>query len=180
MTGELPFVLTPFEADPRLTTLSLSGGIARCGDRLAIRYRLQGPLHTVAIPAPAASPMRLDDLWQSTCFECFVAAAGAAPYWEFNLSPAGHWNLYRLAGYRDGLEPEPTLAVLPFRVQRHADELALELACGLPQGLAIAPALELAVTAVIQLQDGSLSHWALAHPGPGPDFHRRDGFRLRL
>jgi hypothetical protein len=36
------------------------------------------------------------------------------------------------------------------------------------------------VTAVLQQQSGSCSYWALRHPGPEADFHRRDGFALRL
>jgi len=37
-----------------------------------------------------------------------------------------------------------------------------------------------AITAVLQSRDGTCSYWALLHPGPEADFHRREGFALRL
>ena len=40
--------------------------------------------------------------------------------------------------------------------------------------------LELAVTAVVELRDGEILYWALTHPGAEADFHRRDGFLLRI
>jgi hypothetical protein len=40
--------------------------------------------------------------------------------------------------------------------------------------------LELAVTAVVELQDGEILYWALRHPGEQADFHRREGFGLRI
>jgi hypothetical protein len=40
--------------------------------------------------------------------------------------------------------------------------------------------LELAVTAVVELQDGEILYWALAHPGEQADFHWREGFGLRV
>jgi hypothetical protein len=56
----------------------------------------------------------------------------------------------------------------------------LTLETPLPPDLATAPALEAAVTAVLQNRSGVCSHWAIGHPGPEADFHRRDGFLLRL
>jgi hypothetical protein len=40
--------------------------------------------------------------------------------------------------------------------------------------------LELAVTAVLELRDGEILYWALAHPDEQADFHWREGFALRL
>jgi hypothetical protein len=33
-------------------------------------------------------------------------------------------------------------------------------------------------TAVLELEDGSLSYWALHHPKPQPDFHDRGGWTV--
>ncbi|HEY0337828.1 MAG TPA: hypothetical protein VGC70_10865, partial [Burkholderiales bacterium] len=41
-------------------------------------------------------------------------------------------------------------------------------------------ALTLAVSAVIEARDGSLSYWALKHPPGKPDFHCSDAFVLGL
>jgi hypothetical protein len=36
------------------------------------------------------------------------------------------------------------------------------------------------VTAVVELRDGEIHYWALAHPGEQADFHWREGFGLRV
>ncbi|MEI7664734.1 MAG: DOMON-like domain-containing protein [Synechococcaceae cyanobacterium ELA263] len=174
------FALQPFESLPQLAELAITGEISRRGQRLKIRYVLQGPLETVLIPPPAEPPSRLDELWQTTCFELFLACCGCEPYWEFNLSPAGHWNIYRLQGYRRGLAAEPAYQQLALQVTSDPQELRLALELDLPPGLEADQPLEAAITAVIQQRSGLVSYWALAHGGLEPDFHRRDGFRLSL
>jgi hypothetical protein len=52
----------------------------------------------------------------------------------------------------------------------------LDLGKILPAGETV----EVGVCAVIRTETGGTSHWALAHPGPRPDFHRREGFALTL
>ena len=42
------------------------------------------------------------------------------------------------------------------------------------------PPLRLALSAVVEADDGTLSYWALRHPPGRPDFHHADGFVLRL
>jgi hypothetical protein len=54
--------------------------------------------------------------------------------------------------------------------------MELDLGKILPAGGAV----EAGVCAVIRTTAGGTSHWALAHPGPRPDFHRREGFALIL
>ena len=44
-------------------------------------------------------PRRRDRLWEETCLELFLGEEGSERYWEFNLSPAGHWNVYRFEFY---------------------------------------------------------------------------------
>ena len=36
------------------------------------------------------------------------------------------------------------------------------------------------IAAVIKLAGGELTYWALTHPGPAADFHRRDSFVVEL
>jgi hypothetical protein len=178
--GAHPFRLVPFRSSPSLAAFELEGHVARNGQVLQLRYRLRGPLGQLLIPEPATAPQRWDGLWQHTCFEAFWAVSGNAAYWELNLSPAGHWNLYRLSGYRQDLVPEPSLASLPLQVRHGPGDLALELELKLPPSLGPATPLQLAVTAVLEHRDRTLSTWALVHPGPEADFHRRDGFLLEL
>ena len=181
----IPFALVPFGAVSD-NDLHMGGTIGRQGERLWVHYMLRGPLQRLAIPPLAATPRRRDELWQATCLELFLALPGQEAYREFNLSPSGDWNVYRLDGYRQGLRPDPAWSALP--LTRHdpapsagpAARLELRLRSSLPPELAAAAELEAAVTAVLQLQNGSCSTWALRHPGEEADFHRRDGFVLRL
>lgn len=174
------FELCPFDGGTASPAVQLGGEISRVDARLQLRFRLGGAIEAVHLPSPVASPSRLDSLWSTTCFECFWGVEGERPYWELNLSPAGHWNLYRLEDYRDGLRPEPGYDLPPHRIIRDADELTLRLDLPLPEALAAAVPLQVGITSVIEERNGRLSYWALAHPGNEPDFHRRDAFLLRL
>lgn len=177
-------MLRPFGCSAATLGLRLEGRLARLGDQLRVHYELSGDLASVLLPHPAAgSPERRDGLWEHTCFELFLAAEGAAAYWEMNLAPSGDWNLYRLDNYRQGLRPEPDRHALPFTISRRAEGLVLTVELSLPEELAQAcreRPLRLGVTAVIEQQGGALSYWALAHGGPEADFHRREDFLLRL
>ena len=180
-SASCPQLLVPFGDDPAAAPFHLEATAQREGASLQLRYDLRGPLERLRLPPPAPTPeQRRDGLWQGTCFEAFVAEAGAEGYRELNLSPAGHWNLYRLDGYRRGLRPDPLVQALPFQRTRAADHLQLVLTLDLtPLDLAQAP-LELALTTVLQHGDGSCSFLALTHPGAEADFHLREGFLLRL
>jgi len=172
-----PFALRSFAPPP--ASLALAGSVERDGDRLALHYRLEDPQGLVLLPPATAAPRRCDELWTSTCFECFLAEPGAVPYWEVNLSPSGNWNLYRLSGYRQGLAPEPAFSALPFVVERDGTGLDLTATLDLSALPLAGRLLELAVTAVLELRDGEILYWALAHPGEQADFHWRQGFGLR-
>ena len=172
------FALRSFTPPP--ASLALTGSVRRNGDRLSLHYRLEDPEGLVLVPPATATPRRRDELWITTCFEFFLAEPGTGPYWEVNLCPSGDWNLYRLSGYRQGLAPEPAIGALPFVVER--DRGGLDLAVTLDLGALplVGRPLELAVTAVVELQGGEILYWALRHPGEQADFHRREGFGLRI
>ncbi|MCP9817976.1 DOMON-like domain-containing protein [Synechococcus sp. Cruz-9H2] len=187
------FVLHPFQpegepAGPIVsgpagpgTGLELTGQIRRRAGTLELAMRLVGDLASVVLAAPSSRPERRDDLWRSTCFELFIAAAGEPVYREVNLSPTGHWNVYRFSSYRQGMENEPCLQALPFEFKSVPGSIELALAWPLPDDLRAAKAcLEVGVCAVIEQRQGQLSYWALTHPGDEADFHRRDGLLLRL
>src|SRR5512143_1744294 len=176
----LKFSLKPFRGKGPVPDLEIAGSIVRRANILSLGCALRGELSELAIPAPAEIPGRKDRLWEGTCLELFLGVKGSAAYWEFNLSPAGHWNAYRFASYREGMREEAAFASLPFeaRIEPGTLRLSLDLAIGtiVPAGKST----EAAVCAVVRTGTGTISHWALAHPGPRPDFHRRDGFLLDL
>jgi hypothetical protein len=146
--------------------------------RLHFRLALAGA--ELALPPAAAGTERRDELWRTTCAELFLAAEDGAGYLEWNLSPSGHWNLYRFDGYRSGGRREPTVTDAAPRVTRAAGACVLEGTLPLaPLGLAGVP-LVLGPAAVVAGAGGVLTYWALAHPAARPDFHDRRGFTLRL
>ncbi len=179
MTGR-GFSLDPFSSSGLSGSFQVTGEIARRPGALTVRYELLGPLDELAIPGPAAAPARKDGLWEETCFELFLAVKNSPRYREFNLSPSVHWNVYRFADYREGMEEEGAYDSLPFRVERGPDALSLALEIDLSRIVPGEQALEIGVTAVMKFRSGEASHWALTHPGPGADFHRREGFSLEL
>lgn len=176
----LPFQLQPFPGDAAPADLTITGSARRDGQELQLRYVLSGPLAELLLPEPAAAPRRLDDLWQSTCLEAFLALPGDPGYWELNLCPSGDWNLYRLDGYRQGLRPEAADRAPGLRRQTAPGGLELTASLPMPAPLAASAALDLGITAVIATHRGELSYWALHHPGDQADFHRREGFLVRL
>lgn len=165
---------------PAPAGLEVLGSVGRRGDRLSLRYRLIDPEGLVLVPPATAAPQRCDDLWSTTCFELFLAEIGAAPYWEVNLAPSSHWNLYRLSGYRQGLTPERAITALPFAVSRRPEGLDLAVSLDLAELPLAGRPLELGITAVLELLDGTILYWALRHPGEQADFHLREGFGLRV
>ena len=112
MNGQ-DFSLQPFSPIGPPLNFKITGHITRRSRQLAIRYDLRGDLAELVIPAPADLPARRHGLWEETCFEFFLGVKDSPRYWEFNLSPAGHWNVYRFAGYRQGMAEETALDVTP-------------------------------------------------------------------
>jgi len=174
------FSLAPFPSARPLPSVSIEGSIARQANALAISYTLLGRLRDFVIPGRAAVPERQDGLWRDTCFEFFLAVRGALCYWEFNLSPAGHWNVYRFTSYREGMAVEPVFTALPFSVESQRNALSLALELDLRKIVPTDEALEVAISAILKHKDGSVTHWALTHRRLQPDFHRRDSFIIAL
>ena len=174
------FCLQPLaSAKPRLD-LKITGEITRRADTLTIRFELRGRLAKVVVPPPAVPPARRHGLWQETCFELFLGVKNSPPYWEFNLSPSGHWNVYQFSAYRQGRIEEPAFTALPYSVWSQPDALLLTLEVDLAKIVPAEQVLEVGISAVIKPRDGEATYWALSHPGPQADFHRRDGFSLAL
>jgi hypothetical protein len=181
--NETCFVLFPFERSILRSTVSnlqISGRILRVENTLTLDFRLCSPVGEILIPDRAETPLRQDDLWQSTCFECFLAAKGRPQYWEFNLSPAGHWNVYRFTHPRQGMTEEVAFTALPFECRFTPLGLSLVWSVDLGRIIPADQALEIGVTAVLEHRNRQKSYWALSHPGLEADFHRRDSFKIEL
>jgi hypothetical protein len=173
------FSLQPFPSNQALPNIKIAGNIDRDVERLTICYNLTGNLDEVAIALRCDMPARKHELWQDTCLEFFLGIEKSDRYWEFNLSPAGHWNVYRFDGYRQGMQEETTFERLPFNVESQSDLLRLVVEIELSKIMPKKSAIALAITAVIKDRNGEVTYWALTHKGTEADFHRRDSFILK-
>ena len=171
------FALVPF-AKNTAPPVKVRGEIERQNNQLAIAYRLMS--NEMLIPKPANLPLRQFDLWEHTCCELFLGVKDSPQYWEFNLSPAGHWNVFRMSDYRQNLAEEMAFETLPFQVCDRADYLEITLNIDLARIIPPKQHLEVGITAVIEDRQNQLSYWALTHPGKAADFHLRSSFAIAL
>ena len=154
--------------------------ILREGNALDLRYRINGDVSRLLLPA-AGSALRADDLWRHSCLEAFLQADAGPGYLEFNFSPSGAWAAYRFADRRMGRE-SPELTAPRMEVRRGPDWLAMHIQLSLAGFAAFAaPAtISAGLSAVIEDARGGLSYWALTHGANQPDFHDPATFVLRL
>lgn len=162
-----------------LLPIKVTGSISRKVNIFNICYWLFGHIADLEVPAPAERPSRRIGLWEKTCFEFFIAERNSSRYWEFNLSPSGDWNVFRLESYRQNLVEETTFSIFPFSILKRSDSLRLVLEFDLSIIIPTDQALEIAISAVIKTGQGDVTLWALVHPGPEADFHRRDSFIIK-
>ncbi len=174
------FSLRPFPLDCKPSLLRITGSIARQNNTIFLSYALLGPLTELLIPLPAAKCERRNALWEETCLEFFFRTAGSDSYREINLSPSGHWNAYLFTSYREGMHEDQGFTSLPFSISAWRDSLRLSLQMDLKNIVPAGQSLEIAISAVIKGKNGGITYWALAHPGPRPDFHCREGFIIRM
>jgi|KBSSwiStaDraftv2_1062776.scaffolds.fasta_scaffold112343_2 hypothetical protein len=160
---------------------SITGHISLQKNIVHLHYSLTGSIEDILLPPASVHPGRKDDLWKSTCFEFFLAIKGQPRYWEFNMSPSGDWNVYRMDAYRRiGFREETSIQLLPFEIKKEAGELSLGVQIDLNPLLQPNQFLDFGITAVVQTLDGAETFWALAHPAPVADFHLRESFILEL
>ena len=169
------FSLIPFDSNTA-PAIAINGDIERDCNRLRIKYRLEGASQVVLTKCDR--PTRQYDLWEHTCFEFFLALKDSTIYWEFNLSPAKHWNVFRFLDYRQDIAEEMTFNTLPFQVFLHDDFLVLNLEVELDKIISESE-LEVGITTVVE-DEQQLSYWALTHPAKEPDFHHHDSFIIKL
>ena len=171
------FTLIPWAIDTA-PAVEITGAIALQSSRLKIIYRLAGTSQVI-VPAATEKPTRQYDLWEHTCFEFFLKLADSTKYWEFNLSPAGHWNVFRFLDYRQNIAEEMAFVTLPFQVLLQNNSLLLNLEVELDKIISSESDLEVGITTVVEDKQ-QLSYWALTHPGTEADFHHRDSFIIKL
>lgn len=174
------FSLHPLPA-PDLPNISIMGKISLHKNVVDLHYLLAGEIENVLLPSTSVNPGRKDELWKATCFEFFLAIKNRPQYWEFNISPSGHWNVYHMDAYRRvGFREETSIQQLQFEVRNEASVFNLNAIVDLNTMLQQGQFLEFGITAIIQTKDGNETYWALAHPAPFADFHLRESFILGM
>lgn len=172
---ELRLVCHPATPCPIALQIGVHPTVLAAQSKVRLVFMATGELHRVRIPLPVAHPAQTDGLWQHTCFEAFVAAPQGAGYQEFNFSPSGQWARYAFKAERErdlqgaALEaPEMTVSTSSAKLLLSAQITAEPTWASTAWGL----------SAVIELDDGSLSYWALHHPAAHPDFHHQGSWTL--
>jgi hypothetical protein len=171
------FSLIPFTRD-NAPAIQITGEIERQQNQLSIEYKLQGQA-PIIIPQIVDTPSRQGNLWEYTCCEFFLGLENSTQYWEFNLSPSGHWNVYRFLNYRQNLVEETAFDSLPFQVSQEKEALQLKLEVNLSK-IIFEQSLEVGISTVVEDEQGNLSYWALNHFAKEADFHQRNSFALYL
>jgi hypothetical protein len=175
-------MLTVHPSTPNHAVRSLEVRVqAEKSDILVFHYSLAADMSRVRVPSSGVGGPA-DALWKHTCFEAFVAAAGAPGYHEFNFSPSHDWAIYRFSAYREGMARAEMGEAPEISIRRGDGELELESVVRLRHlsDLRDARHLRVAMAAVIEDDTGSLSYWGLRHPPDKPDFHHPDGFALEV
>ena len=167
-------------ATPCLNPQHIRASITKLPMALKIQFAVDGDIGKLPIPMKS-SPRRVDNLWQHTCFEAFIAAPCDESYLEFNFAPSGEWAIYRFDSYRQGMKAIGTTAPI-IATRRMAQNLSVAVSVALSSfaDLKNHSDLRVGLSAVIEDSDGGLSYWALTHPPGKPDFHHRDSFALTL
>ncbi len=174
------FSLIPFPAHP-IPEITITGNIARQNNVLALHYSLVGNIEEIFLSSPAVHPGRRDELWKMTCLEFFLAVKDQQPYWEFNMSPSGDWNVYRMDAYRRiGFREETSIQRLPFEFKRENNGYSLDCSIDLSPIISTEQRIQAGITTVIQTKDGKISYWALLHPTSQADFHLKESFLCSL
>lgn len=132
-----------------------------------IWFGIGAPANRFVIPAPADEPKRVEDLWQTTCFEAFLRAPGEESYREWNFAPSGNWAAYDFTSHREG-RTDADVAEPYIRVEDNLTWWAVAATIAVDADIPWA----LGLSAILEEKDGTKSYWALAHPlGDKPDFH---------
>lgn len=177
---EIPFALLPcndFEdRGGHPFNIDITGRLSTHAGTATVHYLMRGDIANVKFPPATQQGQRRDNLWQTTCFELFVSAAGNKEYWEYNLSPSHDWALFHFTDYRQNKSDDSPPHGLTVTTQRINNErFELECTIELPQAVS-SKKMELGISAVVQDIHDQLYYYALIHCKETADFHHRDSF----
>ncbi|MFN3236375.1 MAG: DOMON-like domain-containing protein [Pseudomonadales bacterium] len=170
------FVLQPFTPNPAIP--NLQGEVIREQSTLTLTFQ-KTDLPNVIWPNRELITGRRDNLWQSTCFECFVGLKHSSRYLEINAAPSGHWQSYEFTDYRQrqGISAGTTARIVTESRQQSTQTIHVEVDITDPQF--VTADWQISVSVVLA-QVTRLDYYALDHPQQQPDFHLPELRRLDL
>lgn len=169
-------------SDDAFTPPKIYAHIAQDRDGIKISFFVEKTTHTQEIfdkHIKSTSIQRVDYLWLSDCFECFLANKKSAEYIEINFAPDGRYNIYRFDGYRTPNQIPPladtqhTLSMRPITVLDDGYVLTFHIHHH-NQALKLGE-YQFNLTAILYPTIHSTSvaiYYAIKHTNP-PDFHER-------
>lgn len=146
---------------------------------LKFEFVVVGDVASIKIPE-AGLGIRADKLWQTTCFEAFLRSVDEPGYLELNFSPSKDFASYRFDQYRDGMAPAIDMPDAEIFVESDGAHRFALVAFQEIDNAMLDRGLNVGLSSVIELKDGTKSYWALQHPPGPPDFHHKDCFALKL
>ena len=175
------FRLYPFPDTAPRFPLEITGTIARRDRTLAHCAMNSGETWgPCCCPGRPATPARLDGLWRETCLEFFLPPQDSPRYWGIQPVARRPLECAPLPGLSPGDDRGNGLCRPALLGPARAGPLAINHAIDLAGIIPTYQALDAAASAVITDRHLETTYWALTHPGPQPDFHRRDAFLIDL
>lgn len=154
--------------------LTLNASLTLNGSKLELHFVLEGAINQVNFPLLKA-PLQQDDLWKTTCFECFIAKPDSDEYWEVNVSPSLGWNIYHFDAYRKGMKTVSNLTT-PI-IKTHKSDDVYQLWFEIEGDWQWKGEMMINLSAVIN-EKGVNCYWSTLLPNGQADFHDRQYFRL--
>lgn len=154
--------------------LQIEADASWTGQDLELRFSIPQKEDVANLQFSKFTSQQRDELWKTTCFECFLTTQKSKPaYFEINLSPGGDWAFYSFTSYREGMQKK----TLPKPPKLHQQGQTWVYQIDLSQEPLLAnESLMVSLSSVIELKNKSITYWSLKHSSPKPDFHRLDHF----
>ena len=172
----ISYSLRPFKDNVHYT---LEGNILRSFNQLWLKLNLHGELDQLFLPPMRGIPSQKDQLWESTCFELFMADHQTSRYYEFNISPTGDWNVFEFSDYRKN-KTTMTDIFSPSIERSLYDSQNIQYSIGIPIFNEVKFFKKIGVSCVLKTLSGETHYWALDHPQQTPDFHDPRSFTINL
>lgn len=143
------------------------------GSELALQYELKGPIKKILFDQSASAGSFVNGLWQSTCFELFMAYKET--YIEWNISPTGAYACYLFSGSRHQVGEMHNAGPQDFKCVV-GKSIIVSFRLKLPSWLITNSPIEYQIGGVVKTEQ-DIAYFAIAHSNNTPDFHNRTSFR---